>query len=106
MADTFTWGIANLDRQLSDGTVTTVHWTVMAERTVGSDTYTAGAYGSIGLDPADPDDFIAYDDLTPAEVIGWTKTKLGAEKVTELEDNLSDQLDLQETPATGSGVPW
>lgn len=106
MADTFTWGIANLDRTLSDGTVTTVHWTLTAERTVGGETLTASCYGSIGLDPADLDDFIPYDDLTPAEVIGWVQTKFGAEEVTKLEENLSAQLDVRETPVTGSGVPW
>ena len=106
MADTFTWGIANLERQLSDGAVTTVHWTLTAERTVGSETLTAGSYGSLGLDPADPNDFIAYDDLTSAEVIGWVETKLGADAVTAMETGLSGQLDTQENPTTGSGVPW
>jgi hypothetical protein len=34
MADTFAWGIAQLERKLSDGVVYTAHWTVTATREV------------------------------------------------------------------------
>ena len=50
MADTFAWGIAQLERKLSDGVVYTAHWTVTATREVtGGDDLTAGSYGSIGF---------------------------------------------------------
>jgi len=105
MADTYTWGVANLERHLSDGIVYTVHWTINAERTVGDDTFNTGAYGSLGL-AAPEGNVIPYTDLTSEIVIGWTQDTLGEEKVAEIEAALSSNLDQQENPTDAAGVPW
>ena len=42
----FTWGIANLERETSDGFVFTAHYTVNAN----DGTYSSGAYGSLGFE--------------------------------------------------------
>lgn len=102
MTATITWDIATLERQLSDGMVTTVHYTVLAE----DQDKTSSAYGSLGLDPADLSNFIAYDDLTKAEVIGWVKDKLGTEQVANIETGLENQIELELNPTSASGVPW
>ena len=101
---TFTWAINTLERTVADGIVSVVHYSVNAN----DGTYSAGAYGSIGLDaPAEGDDVIAYADLTADTCIGWAQDKLGgAEKVAEIEAALQAQIDKQRTPVTGSGVPW
>lgn len=106
MADTYTWGIANLERHVSDGVVYTAHWTLGAERVVGDDTYNASSYGSIGFPAPDPDDFTPYEDLTSAQVIGWVQDALSEEKVEEMEAALSSQLDGLENPTSESGIPW
>lgn len=108
MADTYTWGIVTLERHLDDGVVYTSHYTVNAERTTaGGDTLTAGSYGSVGFGEPDPKNFIPYEDLEEATVIGWTQDALGgAEKVAEIEAALSANLDQQETPTNASGLPW
>ena len=100
MATTFNWHVANLERETADGFVYTAHYTVNAE----DGTYSAGAYGSIGLER--PDTLIPFDDLTEEVVIGWVKEKLGAEKVTEVEDALQVQLDEKHAPTQAAGVPW
>jgi hypothetical protein len=105
MADTYTWGIANLERHLSDGIVYTVHWTLSAERTTEDIIFTAGSYGSLGL-AAPEGNVIPYEDLTPEIVIGWTQDAFGEEKVVEMEAALSSSLDEQENPTDASGVPW
>ena len=47
MADTvFTWNVAQMERHTADGIVFTVHYTVDAN----DGTYSAGAYGSVGLE--------------------------------------------------------
>ena len=104
MSTTFTWSVATLDRTVADGIVGTVHYTVSA----ADDTYSSGAYGSIGLEaPAEGDTVIPYADLTEAGVIEWVKTALGGEeKVTEIEAALQNQLDEQRTPTKASGKPW
>jgi len=108
MADIVTWNIANLERHVADGVVYTSHWTVNAERTTAAgDTFTAGAYGSVGFSDPDPENFIPYDQLTPEIVIGWTQDALGGdEKVAEIEAALSANLDAQENPVNESGLPW
>ena len=98
MTTTTTWNIAQLERHTADAIVFTAHYTVDAN----DGTYSAGAYGSIGLE-APEDNIIPYADLTPEIVIGWVQDKLNVE---EIEAALQAQLDQQRTPTTAAGVPW
>lgn len=100
MSTTFTWNIANLERETSDGYVYTAHYTVNA----ADGTYSAGAYGSLGLERGDA--LVPFADLTEATVVGWVKEKLTAEKVTEIEAALQAQLDEQRQPTKAGGLPW
>ena len=101
MATTFTWKIAQLERETDDGFVFTAHYTVDAN----DGTYNAGAYGSVGFER--PDNLIPYADLTEEVVIGWVKEALGGdEKVTEIEAALQAQIDEQRAPSKAAGVPW
>ena len=100
MSTTFTWAIANLDRETSDGFVFTAHYTVSA----ADDTYSAGAYGSVGFER--PETLVAFADLTSEIVVGWVKDALTAEKVTEVESVLQGQLDEQRAPTKAGGLPW
>jgi len=100
MATTYTWKIANLERETADGYVFTAHYTVNAE----DGTYTAGAYGSLGFERTD--NLIPFADLTEDLVIGWVKDHFGAEKVAEIEAALQAQLNEQHAPSKQAGVPW
>jgi hypothetical protein len=102
MSTTYAWNVVNMERNLSDGMVTTVHYTVSAH----DGTYSSSAYGSIGLDPAEPDSMVPYADLDEFTVASWVAAKFGDEKVQEIQSALQNQIDLQRTPVTGSGVPW
>ena len=100
---TTTWTIAQLDRELADGYVYTVHYRVDAT----DDTYSAGAYGSVGLEK--PDTLVPYKDLTSDTVVGWVKAKLDAQEagtVANIEAALAAQIAEQKTPTVGSGIPW
>ena len=106
---TFTWKVANLDRNVADGRVSTVHYTVNAlSDTVDPNSesggfYSAGAYGSLGFDGEVTTPFA---DLTEEVVIGWVKEQFGAEKVAEIEAALQAQLDEKVAPTKAAGVPW
>ena len=105
MANTYTWKVANCDRTLATGVITTLHYTVNATDEDG--TYSVGAYGSIGLEAPDADDMVAYDDVTEAQAITWAQEALGgADKVAEIHAALDAQLTEKRTPTTGSGTPW
>ena len=98
---TFTWAISNLERETLDGFVMTAHYTVNA----ADDTYSSGAYGSIGFQR--PDNLIPFADLTEELVVDWVKEALGGdEKVAEIEAALQAQLDEQRNPTKAAGVPW
>ena len=94
---TTTWTIAQLDRQTSDGLVTTAHYRVDAV----DGEHTAGTYGSIGFERGTS--FTAYASLTEAQVIAWVKDKLDVEAI---EASLAIQIALQKNPVTATGVPW
>lgn len=101
MATTFTWSIATLERETSDGYVYTAHYRVDA----ADDIYTAGAYGSVGFER--PETLIPYSSLTKEQVTGWVQTAIGGEeKVAEIEAALQAQLDEQRQPTKANGVPW
>lgn len=102
MAVTITWNISTVERITATGEIQTVHYTVDAE----DGAYRAGAYGSVGLDPVDPDDMTPYADVTKDDVITWLKAKLGDEAVSNIEAALQEQLDEQRTPTRASGLPW
>jgi hypothetical protein len=102
MSDTtYTWNVAQLERETTDGYVYTIHYTVNAT----DDTNSAGAYGSIGLERPE-EDLIPFSELTEQTIIGWVKEKFGDEKVVEIEAALQAQLDEQRNPTKASGVPW
>ena len=94
---TTTWKIAQLDRQTSDGLVTTAHWRVDA---VDGD-YSAGSYGTVRFERGES--FIAYESLTEAQVIAWVKEKLN---VTEIQESLQSEINAKKTPVTSTGLPW
>lgn len=103
MATNFEWRIAQLERTTADGVVMTAHYTVDAK----DGTYTAGAYGSVGLEQPDPETMVPYSDITHELAVSWVKDKLGGpEKVAEIEGALQAQLDEQHQPTKAAGVPW
>jgi len=101
MSTTYTWKIAQLERETADGYVFTAHYTVDAE----DGTYRAGAYGSIGLERPEGE-LIPFADLTEELVVGWVKDKLGEEQVENIEAALQAQLNEQAAPTEAAGLPW
>jgi hypothetical protein len=89
--------IAQLDRQTSDGLVTTAHYRV--DSVDGE--HSAGSYGTVAFERGDT--FIAYDSLTEVQVIEWVKDKLDVE---EIEAGLQAQINAKKNPKTAAGVPW
>ena len=101
---TFNWSIANTERYLDTGGIFVVHWRVTAEETVGDDTFTASSYGTVGFTP-DPDasDFVAYDSLTEATVLGWVHAEVDQDAT---EAALTANIEAQKNPVSADGMPW
>ena len=50
--------------------------------------------------------FVAYADITHDKALEWCKDALGADKVKEIEANISNKISLKKNPITASGVSW
>ena len=94
---TTTCSIVQLDRNTSNGFVTTVHYNV----TKVDGELTASTYGTVGFEAGTPE--TPFTSLTEAQVIAWVKDKLGEEVV---ESALAAQIEAQKNPVSASGLPW
>ena len=93
-----TWNISQLDRQTSDGFVTTAHW--QANATDGD--YSASVYNTCSW--SDGTATIPYASLTQETVLGWIWAN-GVDKAA-VEDSLLAQIAEQKAPVKATGVPW
>ena len=92
------WTISTLERETSNGFVTTAHWQAIA---VDGD-YTASIYSTCSW--ADGTPTIPYADLTQETVLGWVWAN-GVDKAST-EAALAANIALQKNPTQASGVPW
>ena len=93
-----TWNISQLDRQTSDGFVTTAHW--QANATDGD--YSASVISTCSWSEGTAT--IPYADLTQETVLGWIWAN-GVDK-DAVEASLAAQIELQKNPIKATGVPW
>ena len=96
---TTTWGLANVDYDVSDGFCHTAHWTVIQI----DGEYSSSSYGSNSL--TKPETLTNRTDLKTADIIADVKAVLGADQVKAIEDRLVAQITEQKTPTKGSFVP-
>jgi len=91
--------ISTLERNTDDG-VLVAHWQVSK----ASGDNTAYSYGTCSFTPdSTAEGYIAYADLTEANVISWVQ---GALDTTALEASLDADLAEQASPTILEGKPW
>ena len=105
MAITSSWEVNTMDRELSDGFVNKVIYRVKG---LDDGTEKARATGEVTFTKPSslPSDFKAYDSLSESDCLTWVKDTLGADQVTAIETNLTNEINLINTPTTGTGKPW
>ena len=107
-----TWSIRETEyNNDSDKGVVHVAWKCTDSETVGTGDSAVVHTGEVtGLESYTPnpsaDDYVAYDDLTEANVIAWVKTTLGTDEVAVVEAKVAAQITKSKTPPTSWGVPW
>jgi len=100
MAITYTWSIPTVERTLSDGGITVIHWRCTA---VDGD-HTASSYGTTSHTPnASDSGFISYDSVTEANCIAWAQAQVGQ---SDVEAALAAQIEADKTPTAVTGTPW
>jgi hypothetical protein len=95
---TTTWTITQTNYEVSNGFITTAHWTASA---VDGD-YTASIYSTCSW--ADGSPTVPYADVTEAEVLQWCWDS-GVDK-DATEAALAQNIELQKNPVVATGTPW
>jgi len=99
MAISYTWKVNQLERDVADDYVTTVHYGVDA---VDGD-HSQGAYGTVSFDKETSPSSSAYDSLSEATVLGWVHGKVAK---ADIETALAKRVALLATPVSAVGMPW
>ena len=111
MAISTTWSVSNMTRNEADGGVVTVYWSCVAS----DGTFSATEGGKLRCEPdADAEGFVAYADLTEADVLGWVYTSLIEEEETadeakaRIEANRTGKVQgqIDRASAQAEGMPW
>jgi hypothetical protein len=92
-----TWKISTLDREVSNGFVTTAHWTATAV----DGEHSASAYATVSWVDGTP--AIPYANLTEAEVLSWVWESVDK---AATEASLAAQIALLKNPVKATGTPW
>jgi hypothetical protein len=93
---TISWKISQLDRQTSNGFVTTAHWQcVGVDGDVSDSVYSTCSWTG---EPATP-----YESLTQDVVLGWIWESVDKDAT---EAAVQAKIDAQKNPVTATGLPW
>jgi len=97
---TYTWQIANMERNTADDGVVVCHW-----RCTGVDgDNSASSYGTTSHTPdTSAADFVPYADLTEDTVLGWVHAAVDKDAI---ETAIADKIDAMANPTTATGTPW
>ena len=114
MAITNTWSVTNMQHTDADGGVFLVYWSMVAQSD-GTPSYSASEGGKLRCEyDASSSSYIAYADLTEANVLGWIYNSLIEGEETAEEAKLRIEADrtgkvqnqINAAATTASGVPW
>ena len=105
MAITKTWEVNTMERDLSDGHVNKVIYRVKG---IDGETEKDRATGEVNFTKPSslPSDFVAYDKLDEATVLGWVKTAIGSDGVSAIEKAIEDKIAIINTPVPATGKPF
>jgi hypothetical protein len=92
-----TWTISTLDREVSNGFVTTAHW----QATAVDGEFSASTYATCSW--ADGTPTVPYANLTEATVLGWVWESVDK---AATEASLAAQIALLKNPVKATGTPW
>jgi hypothetical protein len=114
MAINTTWSVSDMTHVDADGGVILAYWSLVAASDgEGKETATEGGKARFTYDASDSD-YIAYDDLTEADVLGWIweQNKEGEETAAEYKARIEAertakvQAQIDRKAAQSTGVPW
>ena len=108
MAISYAWDVSTVDtyptKDSNSDVVYNVHWRLTATDDTNKDSegeyWTAGVYGSEGLDTDSISSFTAFGSLDAAKVQSWVEASLTADVVTAMKAGLDAEIALKITPTS------
>ena len=104
---TFNWNCRTVDVYPTSGdnadVVYNVHWRVTGvsdQLDANDNPYSSTIIGTQTLSTEEIVDFVPFEELTHEQIVTWTQDAIGAEQVTEMENNLNNQIDALITPTS------
>jgi hypothetical protein len=104
---TFNWDCRTVDVYPTSGdntdVVYNVHWrlTGVSDQLDANDNpYSATVIGTQTLSTEEIVDFVPFEELTHEQIVTWVQDAIGAEQVTQMEDNVNNQIDSLITPTS------
>jgi len=104
---TFNWDCRTVDVYPTSNdnadVVYNVHWRVTGvsdQVDLDGNAYSSTIIGTQTLSTEEIVDFVPFEELTHEQIVTWTQDAIGAEQVTEMENNLNNQIDALITPTS------
>ena len=102
MANTYTWNCRTVDTYPTNGEFTdvvyNVHWRLTGTDETGEHSATVIGTQSITVEDLDGATFVAFEDLTHEDIIGWVEAAMGADEVQAKKDGLDTTIAELVTP--------
>jgi|TARA_R110002110_G_scaffold19482_1_gene80465 hypothetical protein len=102
---TYNWNCRTVDcypeQDSETDVVYNVHWVVTGvsdQVDPEGNPYSAANIGTQTLDTSEITNFIPFEDLTNDEVVAWTKSAMGVDKVNNIEASIQTQINSLITP--------
>jgi hypothetical protein len=95
-----TWKIDQVTSSKDNGLVVKIHWRVL----LSDGAFHASDFGVVDVERSQS--FIGYAELTEEIILGWVYDKLGANKVSMIENALSEKINSQKNQGVVNGLPW
>lgn len=107
MATQYTWQFPALDCYPQEAGETDVVYTIHYVLNGTDGTYNGSVYGTVGVTYTAGEPYTPFNELTEAQVQGWTEEALGEETVTAMYANIDGQIENQINPKSISlPPPW
>lgn len=105
--NTYNWDCKTVDVHPSEegqtNVIYNVHWRVTATSDAldaNDNAFNATSIGTQALQFNSESDFVAFDELTHANIIEWVQAAMGEDQVTSLEGGLDSQISELQTPTS------
>jgi len=99
-----TWSVTGMKRTTADGNVYEVSWRCIAQNDSGPEQAVEAGKLRMEADPSDPN-FIPYEQLTEADVLGWVWDEVDKEAI-ELDRVGKVDAQIERNNSTADGLPW